>query len=82
MSKCKTKAIQTDLNIFRNLCNPGILRTVVYPQAYSEPEEYSEPRYIQHACISKIEAHAEPFKTSTMKHFAKIINGYNYFRKS
>ena len=49
MGKCKTKAIHTDLGIFRDnqaylgiiqaysdksrtLCNPGIFRTVVYPE--------------------------------------------------
>ena len=46
MSKCKTKAIQTDLGTFRHSqaypgviqpsystqCNPGIFRTVVYAE--------------------------------------------------
>ena len=79
MGKCKTKAIQADLDIFTNiptyqaysdifsnLCNPGILRTrsIFSALAYSEPETYSEPS-----------------QTFTMERFAKIADGYNYFRK-
>ena len=75
MGECKTKAIQAYLGIFRTLCYPdifyncGISRTLTY----SEPEAYSEPRYIQNPAIfrtlaySKFEAYSEPCRTSTMK---------------
>ena len=56
MSKCKKKAIQTDLGTFRhNQTYPGIIpaysgifRTLCYPDifktmVYPEPETYSEP---------------------------------------
>ena len=59
MGKCKTKTIQLDLGIctnilaysgiFRILCNPGIFRTVAYP----EPEAYLEPWYTEKPDIFK-----------------------------
>ena len=53
---------------------------------YLEPEAYSEPQYsqawnIQKTRIFRTVAYSEPCQTSTMKRFAKIVNGYNYFRK-
>ena len=32
MGKCKTKAIQIDLGKFRPLDNPGVFKTVAYPE--------------------------------------------------
>ena len=54
--------------------------------AYSEPEAYSEPWCIQNPGIFRILVYSEPWhiqsprQTATMHHFAKIVNGYNYFR--
>ena len=48
---------------------------------------YSQPCYIQSLLIfrtlpdSKSETYSELCQTSTMKRFAKIVNGYNYFYK-
>ena len=55
MGKCKTKAIQTEIDIFRHnqaypgiiqaystQCNSSIFRAVAYP----EPETYSEPWHV------------------------------------
>ena len=60
MSKCKTKAIQTDLGTFRHSqtypgiipAHSGIFKTLCCPDifktvVYPEPETYSEPWYIQ-----------------------------------
>ena len=46
-------------DIFRTLCNSGILKTLVY----SEPEPYSKS-----------------WQISSMECFARIVNGFNYFR--
>ena len=57
------------------------------PKAYSEPEPYSEPWYIQNPSIfrtlpySKSEAYSKPCQTSTMILFAKTVNRDNYFHK-
>ena len=48
--------------------------------AYSEPDAYSEPWHIQNPGVFRTLAYSEPCQTSTMQHFAKIVNGYNYFR--
>ena len=61
MGKCKTKAIQTDLGIFRhNQTYPGIIqaysgifRTLCYPDIF-KTVVYPEPWYIQNAGIFKI----------------------------
>ena len=60
--------IQTYSGIFKTLCNPGIFRTVVYPEPWHIQNQkhmqnpgifttlvYSEPRYIQNAGIFKIQ---------------------------
>ena len=56
-------------------------RTVIYP----EPWHIQNQKHIQNLSIlrtlaySKSEAYSEPCQTSTIKCFAKIVNGYNYF---
>ena len=59
MSKCKTKAIQTDLDTFRhNQVYPGII------QAYSEPcvtVTYLDARYIQNPDIFRTMAYSKPW---------------------
>ena len=107
MSKCKTKAIQIDLGIFRHnqtypiiipaysgifrtLCYPDIFKTVVYPEPSHIQNQkhiqnpgifrtlvYSEPRpgIFRTLAYSKSEAYSEPCQTSTVKRFAKIVNG-------
>ena len=80
--------IQLYSGIFRILCNSGIFRTVVYP----EPWHIQNQKHIQNhgmfrtPVYSKSEASAEICQKSTMKRFAKILNGditifanYNYF---
>ena len=63
--------------------NPNIFRT----RSIFRTLAYSQPWYIQNSDIfrtmaySKSEAYSEYCQTSTMKRFAKIINGYNYFHK-
>ena len=60
--------IQAYSGIFKTLCNPGIFRTVVYPEPWHIQNQkhmqnpgifttlvYSEPRYIQNAGIFKIQ---------------------------
>ena len=67
MDKCKIKAIQTDLGIFKTLCNSGIYKTVVYAEPWHIQNQkyiqnpaiftslvYSEHRYIHNAGIFKI----------------------------
>ena len=68
MSKCKVKAIHTDLSTFRNI------------QAYSESWCIQKPRIFRALIFSKSEAYSEPCQTSTMKRSAEIVNGCNYFR--
>ena len=48
----------------------SIFRTVVH----------SEHWHIQNPGVFKTLAYSEPRQTATMHHFAKIVNGYNYFR--
>ena len=88
MGKCKTKAIQTDSNIFRhNQAYPGIIqahsgmfRTLRNPGilncGISRTMTYSPPWYIQNPGLFRTLAYSK-FK----KRFAKIVNGYNYFDK-
>ena len=67
---------QSYSGIFRTLYNPGIFRTL----AYSELEACSEPWRIQNPGVLTTLEYSEPCQTSSMKRFANIINGYNYFR--
>ena len=88
------RIIQVYSGIFRTLCDPGILKTVVYSEPWHIQNQkhiqnpgmfttlvYSEPMYIQNAGIFKIRGIFELCQTSTMKRFAKIVNRYNYFHK-
>ena len=52
-------------------------------QAYSEPFvtlTYLEPKYIWNQKYIQNLVYSEPCQTSTMERFAKVVNGYNYFR--
>ena len=62
--------IQAYSDIFKTLCNPGIFRTVVYPESLhiQNPGVFRTPEYT--SC-----------KLYTMKRFAKIFNSYSYLRK-
>ena len=62
--------IQAYSGIFRTLCNPGIFRTL----------SIQNQKHIPNGGIFRILVHLEPYQTSTMDHFAKIVNRYNYFR--
>ena len=86
--------IQAYSGIIRTLCNPDIFKTGEYPEPYISRNRsilrtlaQSQPWYIQNPGIfrtlvySKSEAYSEPCQTFTMKCFAKIVNGYNYFIK-
>ena len=69
MGKCKTKTIQTDFrfrdnqaytgiiqaysDIFKTLCNPGIFRTVVYPESW----HIQNPGIFRTLAYSKSEAY-------------------------
>ena len=75
MWKCKTKDIQPYLDIqaysaifrnysdiFWNLCNPGIFRTLAYskPETYWEAWHIQNQRHIEKPGVSKTLAHSEP----------------------
>ena len=61
MAKCKTKALQKDLDTFRhNQAYPEIIRHI---QAYSKPYVTAaclELRYLQNLTYSEPEAYPEP----------------------
>ena len=48
----------------------SIFRTVVH----------SEPCHIEISGVFRIGSYSELCQTATMQHFARIVNGYNYFR--
>ena len=75
--------IQVYSSIFKTLCNPGIFRTVIYPEPWhiQNQNHIQIPGVFRTLVYSKFEAYLEPCQTTTMKHFAKIVNGYNFFRK-
>ena len=59
----------------KHIQNPGLFKTLVY----------SQPRYsgtIRTLAYSKPDAYPEHCQTSAMKRFVKVVNGYNYLRKS
>ena len=62
-----------------------ISRTLTYgePKTYSQPRYiHSEPYYIQNGSIFEIRSIFRTLsQTFTVKRFAKIVNGCNYFRK-
>ena len=91
-NKAYPEIIHAYSHIFKTLCNPGIFRTVIYPEpwifrtrsifrtlAYVELWYIQNPLIFRTLAFSNSEAYSEPCQTSTMKHFAKIVNGYNYF---
>ena len=61
--------------------NPDIFRTrsIFRTLAYVELWYIQNPLIFRTLAFSNSEAYSEPCQTSTMKHFAKIVNGYNYF---
>ena len=63
--------------------NPDMFKTrsIFRTLAYSQPWYIQNPGIFRTLAYSKSEAYWEPYQTSTMKRFAKIVNGYNYFRK-
>ena len=92
MDKCKTKAIQpnlgtsrhnqTYLGIFKTVCYTDIFKTsIIGTKTNSETWHIHNPGIFRAMAYSKFEAYLEPCKTSTMKRFAKIVNGYDYFHK-
>ena len=88
------QTIQTDLGTFRhNQTDPGIIQgysgifRTLYYLAYLKlwyiwnPVKLRTKGTFRTLAYSKSEAYSEPCQTSTMKRFAKIVNGYNYFHK-
>ena len=84
IGKCKAIAIQTDFGTFRHnqaysksyIQSRGISRTL----AYSKPETYSEPRYIENSGIFGTQGlfrHLQ-CQTSPMKPFVKTVNGKQF----
>ena len=63
--------------------NPDIFRTrsIFRTLAYSEPRYIQNPRIFRTLAYSKSETYSEACEKSTMKRFAKKLNGYNCFRK-
>ena len=83
--RSKTKAIQADLGIFMDIPTySGIFitlcRYIQDPSSIFRTMVYSEPCFIQNPSIFRSLKHSEPCQASTMEYFAKILNGYNYFR--
>ena len=95
MGKCKTKAIQTDLGLFRHnqaypgiiqaysgifstLCKPGNLGLwyIQNPDIFRTRSIFRTPVYSERWHIQN-----SGHQTSTIKRFAKIVDGYNYFHK-
>ena len=93
MGKCKAKAVLAYSRIFgHNQTFSGIIRHIQelsrHIQAFSEPcvtPTYLEPCYIwirgifRTRSICRTLTYSEPCQISTMQHFAKIVNAYNYF---
>ena len=77
--------IQAHSGIFRTLCNPDILGTVIYPKPWyirtrsiSRTLTYSQPWYIQNPVIFRALAYS---KSEAIFRTAEIVNGCNYFHK-
>ena len=51
------------------------------PDIIHNQKHIQNPRIFRTLAYSEFEAYSEPCQTSTMKRFAKTVNGYNYFRK-
>ena len=56
-------------------------RSICRTLAYSQSCYIQSPRIFRMLPYSKSEAYSELCQTSTMRHFAKIVNGYDYFWK-
>ena len=41
---------------------------------------HSEPWHIKNPGVFRTLTYLEPCQTSSIQHFAKMVNGYNYFR--
>ena len=54
---------------------------MVYPETWliENQKHIQYPGIFRTLAYSESEAYLEPCQTSTMKRFAKIVNGYNYF---
>ena len=64
--------------------NPDTFRTrsIFRTLAYSQPWYIQSPGILRTLVYLKSQEYPEPCQTSTMRRFAKIVNGYNYFHKS
>ena len=93
-NQTRPRIIQAYLGLFRALCYPEIIKTVVYPKPWHIQNPrifttlvYSEPSFIQNAGIFKI---WDIFKTLSHIYFDAlflfattiIFTKYNYFRKA
>ena len=56
-------------------------RSIFVTLVYSQPWYTQNPGIFRTLVYSKSEAYSEHNQTSTMKRFARIVNGYNYFHK-
>ena len=97
MSKCKTKAIQTDLGTFRyNQSYPGIIqayssifKTLGNPDIFRTKNNirtlaHSQHSYIQDLCIFRILAYSKSEAYSEpcqISSMKQFANGYDYFCK-
>ena len=97
MTKCKTKAIQTNLDTFRhNQAYPGIIqaysgkfRTLCYPEIFKtvvhpEPWHIQNQKHIQNLDIFRMLAYSksEAYSVPCQTSTMKCFaNGYNYFHK-
>ena len=61
--------------------NSGIFRTrgMFRSLVYSELDVYSDPVFFRTLAYSEPEACSESYLTASLKRFAKIVNGSNYF---
>ena len=59
----------------RHIQLSGITRTLVY----SELDVYSDPVFFRTLAYTEPEAYSESYLTASLKRFAKIVNGSNYF---
>ena len=60
---------------------PGIFRTrgMFRSLVYSELDVYSDPVFFRTLAYTEPEAYSESYLTASLKRFAKIVNGSNYF---
>ena len=63
--------------------NPDIFRTrsIFRTLAYSQPWYIQNPGIFKTLPYSNSEAYSKPCQKPTMKRFAKLVKGYNYFHK-